>query len=405
MTKSIWQLSRARSCLHAVSATLLASVFVLSNTSSINDASVAPRDSTSNFAMPPITGALPTDIQPARQDETVSALGSPSQMLPAAENATSAEPETAKPAEPESVKPLEPETVAARPQVRRVGEVDGYLWSVYQRSGTKVDSHGDFTWKDAAAAARIDLSIQVYVIDGMDPDFRELLFHAGQSMDAAGVDWTILSAFRDDYRQGLADGYKAHNSNSFHGGTAATGGYGHGCAVDLASTDGDPFNSIVWNWLDQHGEQFGLHRPLGRADPAHLQPRGSWHERAAMLRNERVASAEGATLAEADPGELLSAASASDASITREQFSCVRPRPLDDSDQQRKVLLKRLQPLVSRVAVLTAEKKQAKAKWRTAGGPAIHRIYLRRPPADYVKHPAENAKHNAKWKGRVQLAG
>src|SRR5580704_13481191 len=107
-----------------------------------------------------------------------------------------------------------------------------------------------FPWRLAAAAARMDLSIQEYVIDGMDPDFRELLFHAGQAMDAAGINWTILSAFRDDYRQSLARGYKAHDNNSFHGGSAATGGYGHGCAVDLGSTDGDLFNSIVWNWLE-----------------------------------------------------------------------------------------------------------------------------------------------------------
>jgi len=331
-------------------------------------------------------------------------------MLPPAENATPVKSGGAEPAESEGVKPPEPEIPAARPRVRRVDDIDGYLWSVYQRSGTKVDSRGDFTWKDAAAAARIDLPIQEYVIGGMDPDFRELLFHAGQAMDAAGVDWTILSAFRDDYRQGLANGYKAHNNNSFHGGTVATGGYGHGCAVDLASTDGDLFNSTVWNWLDQHGQRFGLHRPLGRADPAHVQPRGLWHEMAAMLRNERGAGAEGAAssnTAETDTGEPLSAASAdpsSDAGITQEQFNCVRPRPLADSDQLRKAL-KRLQPLVSRAALVIAEKKQAKAKWRTAGGAAIHRINVRRPPADNVKHPADNAKHNAKGKGRVHLAG
>jgi hypothetical protein len=29
-----------------------------------------------------------------------------------------------------------------------------YLWSVYQRSPTKRDGHGDFTWKDQVAAKR-----------------------------------------------------------------------------------------------------------------------------------------------------------------------------------------------------------------------------------------------------------
>jgi hypothetical protein len=412
MTKSVGQVSRGQSFLKAVSGTLLALVFVLSSSSSRNDTSIAPRrDSTSHFAMPPIEGSVAIDIHLDRGNETIGALTSPSKMLPQAENATPADSQRAKPTEPESLKPLEPGIRAGRPQVPRVDEVDGYLWSVYQRSGTKLDSHGDFTWKDAAAAARMDLSIREYVIDGMDPDFRELLFHAGQAMDAAGINWTILSAFRDDYRQSLAAGYKAHNNNSFHGGTAATGGYGHGCAVDIASTDGELFNSIVWNWLDQHGEQFGLNRPLGRVDPAHVLPRRSWHQMAAMLRNERLASAEGAASSNiaAETGAVgpLPAASAdpsSDASITQEQFNCVRPRPPNESDQLGETL-QRLQPLVSRLPILTAEKKQAKAKWRTAGGAAIHRIDLRRSPADDGKHPADQAKHNARWKGRIRLTG
>src|ERR1700676_2271179 len=52
---------------------------------------------------------------------------------------------------------------------------------------------------------------------GMDPDFREQLFAAGQALDAAGVSWTILSAFRDDYRQSLAVGFRESVGNSFHG--------------------------------------------------------------------------------------------------------------------------------------------------------------------------------------------
>lgn len=410
MTEGTWHLLRARRCLQAVSAVLLATVFVLSSFSSINDASVPTRASTPNFAMPPIAGSVPTDVQPDRENETVSALASPSQMLPPAENATlAAEPERTNPTEPDVAAPPEPGIPAARSRVRRVDEVDRYLWSVYQRSGAKLDSHGDFTWKDAAAAARLDLSVQEYVIDGMDPDFRELLFHAGQAMDAAGINWTILSAFRDDYRQSIARGYKAHDSNSFHGGTAATGGYGHGCAVDLGSTDGDLFNSIVWNWLNQHAGQFALYRPLGRVDPAHVQPRTSWHETAAMLRNERVESAEGAESSGTDEtgrGDPVAAAYAdqsSDADITQEQFNCVRPRP-PESDQLRKIL-NRLRPLISRVAVLTAEKKLARAKWKTEGGAAIHRINQRLPPADNAKHPADNPKHNAKWKGHAHLAG
>lgn len=409
MTEGTWHLLRAQRCLQAVSAVLLATAFVLSSFSAITDASVPKRASTPNFAMPPIAGSMPIDVQPDRTDEIVSALASPSQMLPPPDNATpTAEPERTNPTEPDIPAPREPGIPVDGSRARRVDVVDRYLWSVYQRSGAKLDSHGDFTWKDAAAAARLGLSVQEYVIDGMDPDFRELLFHAGKAMDAAGINWTILSAFRDDYRQSIARGYKAHNSNSFHGGTAATGGYGHGCAVDFASTDGDLFNSIVWNWLDQHAGQFALYRPLGRVDPAHVQARTSWHETAAMLRNERVASAQGAESSgteKADPGDPVAVADAdqsSDAGVTQEQFKCVRPRP-PESEQLK--ILNRLRPLISRVAALTVEKKSARAKWKTEGGAAIHRINQRLPPADKAEHAADNPKHNAKWKGRAHLSG
>ena len=155
--------------------------------------------------------------------------------------------------------------------------------------------------------------------------------------------------------------------------------------------------------------QFALYRPLGRVDPAHVQPRTSWHETAAMLRNERVESAQEAESSgtdETDPGDPVAAAYAdqsSDAGITQEQFNCVRPRP-PESDQLRKIP-NRLRPLISRVAALTAEKKSARAKWKTEGGAAIHRINQRLPPADNAKHPADNPKHSAKWKGHARLAG
>src|SRR5260370_214239 len=107
-------------------------------------------------------------------------------------------------------------------------------------------------------------------------------------MDADGINWTILSAVRDDYRQGIASGFKAHRGYSFHGGSIATGGYGHGCAADLAGSDGSDSSDAVWKWLDQHGEQFRIHRPMRQSDPAHIQPFGGWHDVAAQLRDKRV---------------------------------------------------------------------------------------------------------------------
>ena len=170
-------------------------------------------------------------------------------------------------------------------------EVDDYLWEVYQRQPLKRDSTGDFTWKDPAAAKRMGLSLEDYVIGGMDPGFREQLYHAGRAMDADGIQWSMLSAFRDDYRQSLASGFKARTGNSLHGGSRRTGGYGHGRAIDITSAEGDP--EPVWKWLDAHGAKYGLQRPMPGADPAHIQPVGEWHKISVALRDARtrVASA------------------------------------------------------------------------------------------------------------------
>jgi hypothetical protein len=164
--------------------------------------------------------------------------------------------------------------------------VDRYLWEVYQRAPTKRDNSGDFTWKDPAAANRMGMSLPEYVIGGMDPDFREQLYHAGQAMDAAGIQWSMLSAFRDDYRQRLAKGFKARVGRSLHGGSQATGGYGHGRAVDITTADGDA--DVCWRWIDANGAKFGLYRPIPGPDPAHVQSRGDWHKLALALRESRL---------------------------------------------------------------------------------------------------------------------
>jgi hypothetical protein len=64
---------------------------------------------------------------------------------------------------------------------KHTADVDQYLWDVYRRSPTKQDSHGDFSWKDVVAAERLSLSLRDYVINGMDPDFREQLYQAGHT--------------------------------------------------------------------------------------------------------------------------------------------------------------------------------------------------------------------------------
>jgi hypothetical protein len=208
-------------------------------------------------------------------------------------------PEAARMEAPERLENLErpdsQERRAASSLVKRrdlsaMEEVDQYLWSVYQRQPVKSDSSGDFTWKDPAAAKRRGISLQNYVIGGMDADFREQLYHAGHAMDGDGIHWSMLSAFRDDYRQTLAAGFKARTGNSKHGGSRATGGYGHGQAIDITTADGDA--GAVWHWIDAHGARYGLHRPIPGPDPAHIQPRNKWHEIAVALRNARTRLAE-----------------------------------------------------------------------------------------------------------------
>lgn len=207
---------------------------------------------------------------------------------------------------------------------RPMDEVDEYLWNIYQRSKIKRDSSGDFTWKDEAAAMHMGVTVKQYVIGGMDLDFRELLYALGHELESAGLYWTILSGFRDDYRQGLASGYHAHVGNSFHGGNVATGGYSHGCAVDINAVDGEASSAeAVWRWVDQHGEKFGIYRPMKTTDPAHLQPRGDWHNIALNLRGKRETTENRYVTANPSSGEVRTLVD-THAGVTEAQFNCVR---------------------------------------------------------------------------------
>jgi hypothetical protein len=193
----------------------------------------------------------------------------------------------------------EPKLPGKEIPVELTDEVSLYLWEVYQRLPNKKDGSGDFTWKDPAAAKRVGMSLPKYVISGMDADFREQLYHAGKAMDAAGVPWAILSAFRDDYRQHIASGIKASGGNSLHGGSRRTGGYGHGQAVDVAAADGTEM-SDVWRWIDAHGAKYGLYRPMPGYDPAHIQSRGEWRKLASSLRQTRIKEAKAKPAAVSD---------------------------------------------------------------------------------------------------------
>jgi hypothetical protein len=208
----------------------------------------------------------------------------------------------------------------------RPDPVKDYLWEVYQRSAVKKDGSGEFTWKDIDAAKHAGLSMHDYTIGGIDPDFRELLFAIGQAMDAAGIEWSILSGYRDDYRQNLASGFKSHGGYSFHGGSTATGGYGHGCAIDLSSPD-RLSDDTVWAWFDHHSQSYGLRRPLPATDPVHIQPLfgPGWHEKAAALRRARLAASDNARADQAG-SDIAHPATAAEAGVSPEQWGCVRPK-------------------------------------------------------------------------------
>jgi hypothetical protein len=212
----------------------------------------------------------------------------------------------------------------------RPDPVKDYLWEVYQRSTVKKDGSGEFTWKDIDAAKHAGLSMEDYTIGGIDPDYRELVYAIGKAMDAAGVEWSILSGYRDDYRQNLASGFKSHGGYSFHGGSTATGGYGHGCAMDISSPDRMSDDS-VWAWFDQHSKDYGLRRPLPATDPVHIQPLlgPAWHEKAAALRHARLATSGGA-----DP--TVYPTSAADARVSVEQWGCVRPKGQETAHSEEK---------------------------------------------------------------------
>ncbi|MEY9884777.1 hypothetical protein [Bradyrhizobium sp. USDA 329] len=182
--------------------------------------------------------------------------------------------------------------------------IDRYLWALYQRTAKEdtikvqerravtVKRKGktvtvmrsftklvdqDFGWKDPKAAERAGMSMLDYVIGGMDKSFKKKLFRTLLAAEAAGLSPGITSAFRDDYRQSIASGLKAASDRSYHGGSTR-GGYGHGMAADIVSTQGNNraqrwvSTEILWKWVDANGKAYGIGRPYLGRDPPHVGP-------------------------------------------------------------------------------------------------------------------------------------
>jgi hypothetical protein len=171
-------------------------------------------------------------------------------------------------------------------------QVDSYLCGVYWRMPRKIDDAGDFSWKDRAAAARVKRTVCEYAIQGMHRDLREELYALGVKADEAGINWSFLSAFRDDYRQSIAEGFKAPSCRSLHGGSCRTNGWGDGQAADLwvADENGEPAGDAagLFELIKRVGHLLGLSRPLPRADPPHVQVGGDWKGIAEQLRRQRL---------------------------------------------------------------------------------------------------------------------
>ena len=182
--------------------------------------------------------------------------------------------------------------------------IDRYLWALYERA-PKVDAikvheqrkvtikrkgktktvtrtftrrvDEDFTWKDPKAADRAGMSMMDYVIGGMDRKFKLKLFHTLHAAEQAGLQPGITSAFRDDYRQGIASGLKAATDRSYHGGSTR-GGYGRGLAADIVSVKGNSraqrwvSTEKLWKWIDANGKDYGIGRPYLDRDPPHVAP-------------------------------------------------------------------------------------------------------------------------------------
>jgi hypothetical protein len=212
-----------------------------------------------------------------------------------------------------AVRPTDPVQNAARPAVNSEALdacpepdvcIDQYLWSLYERTPkvdsvkveerikVKVKNKGktrtvvktltkyvteDFGWKDPKAAQKAGMSLEDYVIGGMDRDFRGKLYNALRAMEDAGLSPGITSGFRDDYRQELANGNKAAPDSSYHGGSRR-GGYGHGLAADLVSVKGETraerctWSEILWKWIDANEKELGIGRPYLDKDPPHVAP-------------------------------------------------------------------------------------------------------------------------------------
>ena len=167
------------------------------------------------------------------------------------------------------------DTIKVSEQIKMTVKKKGKTRTITKTISKLVDE--DFGWKDPQAAEKFGLSVIEYVIGGMDRNFKMQLYSMLHALDEAGLEPGITSGFRDDYRQSIATGHKAASDSSYHGGSKR-GGYGRGLAADIVSTKGATraerivSSEIMWKWVDQNGQYFGIGRPYLDRDPPHVGP-------------------------------------------------------------------------------------------------------------------------------------
>jgi hypothetical protein len=242
--------------------------------------------------------------------------------------------------------------------------VDRYLWALYQRTpkedSIKVEDRRavtikrrgkmvtvmrsftklvdeDFGWKDPKAADHANMPLMDYVIGGMDRSFKQKLFRMLLAAEAAGLSPGITSAFRDDYRQEIASGLKAASNRSYHGGSLR-GGYGHGMAADIVSTQGNnraqrwASTEVLWKWVDANGKALGIGRPYLGRDPPHVGPIDGQE-----YISKRGVATDRKEAANAKPKKARAVASAikPKAQAAREQKSSAKPQKSAQSSAKR----------------------------------------------------------------------
>ncbi|KKW24129.1 MAG: hypothetical protein UY67_C0010G0018 [Candidatus Kaiserbacteria bacterium GW2011_GWA2_52_12] len=172
--------------------------------------------------------------------------------------------------------------------------VNNFLWDQIFNSPyayARIDSTGDFTWKDIAAALNSGRSVRDEVLN-MNKELKIALYGAGKAMIADGLKPGGLAFYRDaNNRPSVERGpgivaAAPKNSQHYAGGVGNAADIGSARVVprpsNLTSAQREANddargaeNQSVWNWLAKNGSKYNLRANFIGNDPAHVQPAGN----------------------------------------------------------------------------------------------------------------------------------